>query len=470
MGHIKLHNLGFRFEGRNKCSLRNISLQIEQGETLLLAGRSGSGKSTLLNCLNGLIPEYYRGELHGHIRIGSNTTSWHEMPLWQKAAVTGTVFQDPRHQFFSARVEQEVMLSLWRDSSSLENKRKSVEAILQKVGLNNFGHRLLDSLSSGEQQRVALCTALFTGADILILDEPSANLSEDGVTELQEFLRLVKETGTTIIIAEHRFAWLRSLADTLIVLDRGLITYHGDTGQLDDPDFCKDFGLRHHCDKVQNNCLQETGKKKNNGTANACALVQLGFRHKKQTTWLFRHLNMTFPQGAVTALTGRNGCGKTTLLNLLYGLYKPNEGMLVFPDPKPDMTLALQHPDLQLFASTVLSEIHSTGNKNEEWLERFDLWSLRDRHPLTLSGGEMQRLVLAIAFAGLSEGSPGLLLLDEPTSGMDGQQLMNLSREIMQMRKANHAVVVATHDKDLIQITGAVPAGDKRQDFFSPLT
>ena len=453
--HIKFCQLGFRFDDRRKYSIEDISLQVEQGEVLLLAGRSGSGKSTLLNCLNGLIPEYYPGTMHGRIRINGDATSWRDIPLWKKATVTGTVFQDPRHQFFSARVEQEIMLSLWRDAAPLADKQKKVEAILKRLGLAGFSHRLLDDLSSGEQQRVAIGSVLSAGPGILLLDEPSANLSEDGISALQQFLRQAKQSGTTVIIVDHRFFWLRSLVDYLVVLDQGTIVYQGNADKLDDPVFCENHGLRYHVRTEDGeNVGKNIGRKKDPADV-LCILDHLGYRYRKQSHWLFRRLNFIVNRGEVMALAGRNGCGKTTLLGLIYGLHKPVEGMIDFPGDRPTMALALQHPDLQLFASTVSEEVKKDGEAGEKWLERFDLWPLRHRHPLTLSGGEMQRLVLAVAFAALPSDAPGLLLLDEPTSGMDGHHLRILGREIQKLREQKHGVVMATHDDDLIRLSGA---------------
>jgi energy-coupling factor transport system ATP-binding protein len=459
MGHIILKNLGFRFEGRRQNSLEEISLKVEPGETLLVAGRSGSGKSTLLHCLSGLIPEYHQGTLHGCIRVGSKTTSWRQIPMWQKAAIAGTVFQDPRHQFFSARVEQEVLLSLWQNDSSPADKQGLTERLLDEVGMAGFGQRLLDSLSSGEQQRVAIATALAARPGILLLDEPSANLSGDGIMGLRAFLNQAKQAETTIIIAEHRFSWLEGLIDSLLVLDRGCISYHGNPDRLNDADFCRNLGLRRHTPETARHGRkqrEQTAAGESHGNNAACIVNRVGFRYKKQTTWIFQNLSTVFYRARVTALTGRNGCGKTTLLGLLYGLHAPLDGTIDFSSDRPPMALVLQHPDLQLFASTVRDELRLACKAGDEWLERFGLLPLGERHPLTLSGGEMQRLILAIGFAATSAGNGGMLLLDEPTSGMDGYHLAVLCREIMKFRDQDGCVIMATHDADLVDGTEAV--------------
>ena len=455
MGHIKLRNVVFRFDGRQVNSLEDISLEVEPGECVLLAGRSGSGKTTLLHCLSGLIPEYYQGGLYGCIRIGTGEVSWREVPLWQKAATVGTVFQDPRHQFFSARVEQELLLSPAPTNRSEEEQLEQLDNILSRLELFDMRHRLLDSLSSGEQQRVAICTAMYLAPQILVLDEPAANLSAGGIIALKEFLRKAKAQGTTIVIAEHRFTWLREIADQLVVLDKGSVAYQGSTGKLDDQDFCKQFGLRRDDTGEQEKQSPEVSSSVKNGKTPVFTLDGLGFRHNKQQDWLWQRLNRDFHSEEVVALTGKNGCGKTTLLGVIFGLLKPSQGMVDFSKEKTVKAMALQHSDLQLFASTVAREISSVPDEQEEWLSRFNLLHLKDRHPLTLSGGEMQRLVLATAFAEVDKKPGAILLLDEPTSGMDGEQLRNLTREIQNLQTQGISIVMATHDSELIRESGA---------------
>ncbi len=455
MDHIKLRDVGFRFDSRETNSLDNISLNVKHGECLLLAGRSGSGKSTLLHVLSGLVPEYYLGDLQGCIRIGKDEQRWRDVPLWQKSVSVGTVFQDPRHQFFSARVEQELLLSKFRKENEQEESEQQLNALLNNLGLQKLRHRLLDTLSSGEQQRVAIGTAMTLAPKILVLDEPSANLSADGIAILLQFLQAAKAKGTTIIIAEHRFSWLQDLVDQLVVLEKGCIVYKGDVGKLDEQSFCIQFGLRFQASSKPEEDTKTKKSSYRSGSAPVFTIDQVGFRHNKKQDWLLRHLTRDFYSGEVVALTGKNGCGKTTLLSLLFGLHKSGEGKIHFANDDPLKALALQHPDLQLFASTVAEEISADVNEQDKWLARFNLEQLRDCHPLTLSGGEMQRLVLAAAFARVDGSAGSTLLLDEPTSGMDGHQLGCLVNEIEKLCEQGRSVVMATHDPELLQETGA---------------
>ncbi len=466
MGRIQFRDVSFRFAGRQEDSLRGISFVIRPGELVLLAGRSGSGKSTLLHCISGLIPDYYHGLVCGYMDLGEGDVNWLTVPLWQKARITGTVFQDPRHQFFLTRVEQELILSFSMTNMSEKEKRQQVDTILATFGLTDKNHRLLDSLSAGEQQRVAIGATISGAPHVLVMDEPSANLSHDGIVSLTTILRNFKNQGTTIIIAEHRFSWLRELVDSLLVLDRGEVVYHGSASRLDEPEFCEQYGLR-----------RQTGNGTENGTGNnkkempsrsvsakVGALVQVGFRHQKKQDWLWRNLNLDLYGGEIVALTGRNGCGKTTLLGLLFGFYKAGEGSVSFFHKDMAKALALQHPDLQLFSQSVAEEISLIPSEQEKWLACFNLTHLRERHPLTLSGGEMQRLVLVAAFSRVHGREKAILLLDEPTSGMDGEQLVNVSREMKALRDKGACIVVATHDLDLLEATGAECMQIRRQN------
>lgn len=457
MGRIQFRDVSFRFAGRQEDSLRDISFVIQPGELVLLAGRSGSGKSTLLHCISGLIPDYYHGLVRGHLDMGEGDEDWLTVPLWQKARVTGTVFQDPRHQFFLTRVEQELMLSFSMTTLSEKEKRQQVDAVLATIGLTDKKHRLLDSLSAGEQQRVAIGAALSGAPHVLVMDEPSANLSDDGIVALVTILRNFKNQGTTIVVAEHRFSWLRELVDSLLVLDKGEVAWHGSTSRLDEPEFCRQYGLRRQTGNGTENGTENNKKSipAKNATVKVGTLDQVGFRHQKKQDWLWRHLNLDLYGGEIVALTGRNGCGKTTLLGLLFGFYKAGEGSVSFFHKDMAKALALQHPDLQLFSQSVAGEISPFPGEQEKWLACFNLTHLRDRHPLTLSGGEMQRLVLAAAFSRVHGREKAILLLDEPTSGMDGEQLVNVSREMKALQDRGACIVVATHDRDLLEATGA---------------
>lgn len=324
---IHCQDLGFRHEGRTDCSLRRVNLRVGAGECALLAGRGGSGKSTLLHCLSGLIPDYYPGTAQGHIHVGPRLESWLDKPLADKAGAMGVVFQDPRHQFFAARVEEEVLLA-----SRLEPTHRftRLNEVLREMHIQSLRHRLLDTLSAGEQQRVAIAAAMFARPAILLLDEPSANLSMDAIVVLRDHLRLLKRQGVAIVIAEHRFSWLRGLVDQVVVLDDGRTVMQGDFSLLEDASLLARHGLRRLKPPLRDAGRDAMGGPTPCAPADAAvSLEALSFRHCRQAPWLWRGLGHSFPRGRVTALTGRNGSGKTTLLSILHGALKPVEGALL---------------------------------------------------------------------------------------------------------------------------------------------
>ena len=454
MGSINLTDVSFTYQQRLDKSLSGVNLEVKEGECIVLAGLSGSGKSTLIRLLAGLVPSFFSGDLQGGITVAGQP--WQETELWEKAAMTGTVFQTPRNQFFCATVAQELVMAPENYGLTPLQIRTNMERAAGLMGVLPLLDRILTTLSSGEQQRVAMASTLCLDPRILLLDEPSANLSPDGVASLAAAVKEAKEAGKTIIIAEHRFRYLRKVLDRLIVLQQGEITYDGNPSPLGDQSQCRLMGLRYeNLKKVVEETKEEAG---NWIGKNTIVEIEGGaFRYKKKLPFIWQQMSSSFAPGEIIALTGTNGCGKTTLLSILFGLYKLTKGRLEKQD-NTKTSLVLQQPEFQLFSSTVLEEtgmsaLDSPFKKEitNNWLEKFDLINLSRHHPLTLSGGESQRLVLAVAFSSGAD----LILLDEPTSGMDGYHLEKLCAYIRQAAKGGSTVIIATHDHDMIDMCRA---------------
>ena len=450
---IGLQGFSFTYLALDKPSLQDISLSVEKGECLLIAGASGTGKSTLLRCVNGTAPHFFRGEKTGTFTILDR--DWFSVPIHEKAAFVGTIFQDPRRQFFASRVLSELCLGAVNMGMSGDAARARAEGVLDELGIPGLAVRTLSSLSSGEAQLVAIAGALMADPDILVMDEPSANLSPESIGRLSAALSRLKKNGKTIIIAEHRFRWLDGIADRVAVLSEGSLVYDGGMDVLKDKAFCIRYGLRYQFGDTGVDTDMASSRMTTQSRPTAVEIRNLSFGFGKKGRRLFRDFSVSIPSNLITVITGPNGAGKTTLLEIIFGLYKVQQGFILYggSESRPHCAFSMQNPDLQLFSSRVADEIEDDSSK---WLEIFDLLPLSERHPLTLSGGEMQRLVLAAAFARAAQAHPSLLLLDEPSSSLDGRHLRILKEQIDMAAAGGVTIIATTHDEDLMAGSGHV--------------
>ena len=438
MATFILEKFSFIYLAGKEPAIKNIDLEIRPGELVLLAGRSGSGKSTLLSAIAGLIPGFYRGEVRGRaFLIDGKKINWLEETIAFRGKYTGFVLQDPRHQFLFSRVEEELRFIATQYGFSKTEAEKKITELLNWFEINHLYGKKLEELSAGEKQKIAIASSIIHQPKILVLDEPSSNLSSKGTKILAEVLKRLKERGFSIVLADHRFSWVKNLADRVVVLDRGQVVYNGSPSILDNESFCQTYGLR-----IEKKVSFPVRKELPKINTELLHVQELSFAYRKKEPPFLKNLSLCVHEGECVFLVGENGTGKTTLLLLIHGLLKPREGRIIFGKPIKK-ALALQHPDLQLFAPTVEKEV---GENASYWLEKFGLLELKDRHPLTLSGGEMQRLLLA---ATMARAQGGMVLLDEPTSGMDGEQLERLSKLVTEYL-GNTTFLIATHDEDLM--------------------
>lgn len=446
--------------------LKDFSLNVGKGETILLTGPSGCGKTTVLRLINGLIPRYYYGAVSGDILIDGESTSSQE--LCEIARRTGTVFQNPRSQFFNADVMSELAFASENAGipSSVILSRISRTAAKLKI------ERLLDSslfrLSGGERQTVACASVDIAGPGIILLDEPSANLDYEGAESLHDLVRTWQREGKTIVISEHRLAYLRDLPDRTLVLSSGRIVRAFGKGELrkTSPGKLADLGLR--------SCILEDPR------SIAFPAIQEGDRFITLKNFSFKYRNGIFGRkelrnfgydglrialNRITAVTGANGAGKSTFLGCLSGLEKNCRGFVEYEgrllgnrERRNRFFLVLQDVNHQLFAESVHEELMlslagrdlSSAAKEEliaGVLKQLDLSQYADAHPMSLSGGQKQRVAIACALCSGRE----FLLFDEPTSGLDYQHMLSVSRILKQLRDSGKTIVVVTHDSELIR-------------------
>jgi energy-coupling factor transport system ATP-binding protein len=471
---IRYRRVGFAYPD-SAPALADIELSIKPSEILLVAGSSGSGKSTLLRAANGLVPHATGGHFAGEVLAFGRSTREH--PPRALADVIGFVHQDPEAQFVVDQVEADLAFVLENLGADHHTMRRRVEEVLDALDIAHLRDRSPGTLSGGERQRCAIAGALAAAPAGLVLDEPTSQLDPQGAEDVLAALsRLNADLGTTVLIAEHRLERAAPLADRAVIIERGRIGEPGLPGTVlagyagapsvtrlgrllgwePPPLTVKDARARRA--PTLRPLPAESSPAPGDVIASAHRLrVDLGGRA------VLHGIDLDVRAGEVVALLGRNGSGKTTLLRALATLQATRAGEVTSHGP---VAYVPQDPNSLLFAPTVRREIEQTlrllgrhdRGEVEHWLETLGLAGLADRHPRTLSGGERQR----VAIAAVAVGGADLLLLDEPTRGMDAASRGALESAVAAHAAIGGAVIIATHDIELAArcATRAVVLGD----------
>ncbi len=452
---LKIENLTFTYTRQDEPALRDINIDISPGRLVLLTGPSGSGKSTLLHCINGLAQMHYGGKLEGDIWIAGRETAG--KTLWQISELTGTVFQNPNTQFFQLTVEDEIAFGLEHSGLDRQAIKKRINKAIEDVEIESIRNRDIFTLSSGEKQKVALASILAMDQPLLLLDEPTANLDIPSIHELKKLLAKLKNQGRTIIVSEHRLWYLRELADQVIVIKDGQLIYDGKPEILNSFQFRSENGLRiwdqppEITDSVVNDFKKQTLLEAN--------CLSGGANKNKD---ILNDVNLSFKTGECVAIMGHNGVGKTMLSRMLTGLQKESNGMISikgnpckYRQRIGKIGCVTQQAEQQLFSDTVLGELllnpkdnPMDADKAKDVLSQYGLIALKDRHPQTLSGGEKQRLAIAASIAMDND----IIILDEPTSGMDKKRMRMLALEVRKLCSRGILVIIITHDIELVAL------------------
>jgi energy-coupling factor transport system ATP-binding protein len=402
-----------------------VSLDARAGEVVHIAGPSGSGKSTLARCLSGLIPHLYRGELSGEVRLDGLRTS--AAPLWRLAECAGLVFQNPAAQMLTVTAEEEIIFGLENLGLPPSTIKEQMEDALSRFGLGAFRQRSPQTLSGGEQQKLALAAITARQPPILILDEPLSMLDSTASTRLVAHLADLARAGTTVIICEHRAKYLRAIPDLRTVrLNGSSVPPAPNTPSP--PEFT--FDVSRFTFDASRFMLHVSDLS-----------VKLGGRP------ILQDLNLSAEGGQVLAIVGRNGVGKTTLLRALAGLQK-YRGEITVDGQRPDLGMVFQNPDLQLFNASVREEVlyrlDDPDMDRYRWLmAMLGLSRYEETPPLLLSEGEKKRLALAMT---LMRGPRHGVLLDEPALGQDAAHKETLMRLAHALAEAGQLVILTTHD------------------------
>lgn len=451
---MKLEDLSFRYAGQEKAALQHVDLKIEKGEFVLLCGCSGCGKTTLTRVLNGLCPAFYPGVLDG--RYTFDQTDMTQLSLKEKSLRIGSVFQDPETQFFTTEGFDEMVLAAEQRALRPDVIWERLDELNRLLGLEGLYGESLFAMSSGEKQKTAIASVCMLSPEVLVLDEPSANLDLRSIQRLGEILAELKERGVTIVLSEHRYHYVKESFDRAVYLVDGEIrrvfTRAEITALEDDELFNR--GLR----SFEAPTL-EAVRAPSAESDILCEVRDLSVASGNR--FIFERLNLSIPRSKVTAIFGENGRGKTTLLHIIAGLCNPASGQVVFCSQALSKRqrirasfLVEQGGSNQLFSHTVEREflIDSPDQSTEDIhsiLAELDLLEKKHAHPLALSGGQKQRLLVGVsALSGKK-----LLLLDEPTSGLDALNMQRVSALLRRNAQRGQSIVIVTHDVEFIKRT-----------------
>ena len=460
---ITLKNISFSYaESLDDAVIKNLNFEIKSGECVVLVGESGCGKTTISKLINGLIPLYQSGTMAGDVLLGDKNTA--DMTLAEISRHVGSVFQNPRSQFFNIDTDSEIAFGCENLGMNPEEIRERVDRVVKEFHIEHLAGRNIFHLSGGEKQKIACASVSATDPEIFVLDEPSANLDLKTVADLAGIIRFWKSRGKTVVIVEHRIHYLRDIADRICYVKDGCIAHEWTPAELEakGPEYAASLGLR--CMNLEQ--LGETEDARLHGHDKNGVFATLNSFQGKQPlkeSLLFNNLHFAYnrkftvldipelslPRNQITAIIGHNGAGKSTLAQVLCGLrgtWRQKRRAR-----KYGAYLIMQDVNHQLFTESVLDEILLGMNPQDEnialeILERLNLKEYASCHPMALSGGQKQRVAIG---SGVSSGRE-IVVFDEPTSGLDYKQMLAVSATLQKLAASGKTLLVITHDPEFI--------------------
>ena len=448
---ISIDHVSFCYTGE-QGALQDISMRIKPGECVLLCGESGCGKTTITKLVNGLIPHF----IDGCVMMGKVTAaglSVADTELYELSKRIGSVFQNPKSQFFNLDTDSELAFGLENEGCSPERIVRRLEQVTAELHIENLLHRNIFSLSGGEKQMLAFSSVYAMAPAVFVLDEPTANLDAAAIRRLQEHIRQLKLRGHTVVIAEHRLYFLSELIDRALYVRSGRLNrcFTGEEFRALTEQDRTALGLR----SIDTPRLTLPPAR---ALLSGMGLVveDLTCGYKKEPP-VFEHLSFAVQPGEVLAVTGYNGAGKTTLTRCLCGLMKERSGR-IWADGTPlnkkqrrrKSFCVMQDVNHQLFYDSVWEECRQAAGKTqadiEQVLDRFDLLPFKTRHPMALSGGQKQRLAVATALLS----GKRILIFDEPTSGLDLRHMREVCSVIRALAAEGRIILIVSHDREFI--------------------
>ncbi|EEI85977.1 ABC transporter, ATP-binding protein [Anaerococcus lactolyticus ATCC 51172] len=449
---IELKDVSYSYSEEEQI-VKNLNLKIQDGECILLCGRSGCGKTTIGRIINNLIPRFFEnGRMKGEVYIDDKNTNQFEM--YELSRLIGTVFQNPKAQFFHTNSDAEIVFGLENSGMESEEIIKSYKKAVDELNIQNLTNKNMFLMSGGEKQIIAFASIYAMNPKVYVLDEPTANIDKTTILKIREIIEKLKEAGHTIIICEHRLYFLKDLVDRVLYVDKGVIkqSFSGnDFFKLDDKKRIS-MGLR----SLEEPTLKTETKQNTSNNSLKIENLSCNYGEKK----VFENLNLGVNEGEILGIIGKNGVGKTTLIRCIAGLHKQSEGQISLngkvlnnKERQKLSAMVMQDVNYQLFTNNLVEECHLGNNCSdsqiEEVLKELGLIEFKELHPMVLSGGQKQRLVIGNAV--LSDKQ--IFIFDEPTSGLDYEGMKVVSKELKKLSKNSYYIFIVSHDREFINAT-----------------
>ncbi|CCJ34454.1 ABC transporter related [Caloramator australicus RC3] len=478
---IKIKDLTYYYPETSRPALENINLTINEGDFVLIVGPSGCGKSTILRAINGLIPNFYGGKIKGEVLVKNKNIK--DISKKELFKTVGFIFQDPEKQSVYNTIEREIAFGMENLNMDITRMKKNIAEVSNLFNLDFIKEKSINNISGGERQKVEIASVVAMDPEVILLDEPTSQLDPISADEILNAInKLNKDMGKTIILVEQRLDKSFDMADKILIMQNGRITNEIGKDEIniyiDKINFLpkvsiifKEAGFKavplniKEAKKIiaNKNVPNKRDSNIKSFKDEILKVEDLYFEYSPNRP-ILKNINFNLHKGEVLGIMGHNGAGKTTLSKILVGLIKKFKGKIILNGKEIErlndvervksIGYLAQNPTLYFGRDTVFDEVsYSLRNIGDfdrekliELLKKFDLYGIMDKNPRDLSGGQKQRLAIACTVVT----KPDILILDEPTRGIDIYHKIEIGNFIKEYASLGKSVIIITHDSDFV--------------------